>query len=142
MKRKRGSSLIEFALGLVVLAPVAVELTSWAATAYVIHELQSAVSQGAVFGSVEPLSWQAPDRAFENRVRNVVLYGHPDGQGKVRIPGLAASNVHVRVDRVTGSPRSIEVSIEGYQAPGGIVKLEVGPRVAMPYRGKVSGYAP
>jgi hypothetical protein len=142
MKRTSGSSMIEFALGLVVLAPVTVEVARWGAATYVLHEMQAAAARGAEFASSQPMSWQIPDQEFERRVRNVVLYGQPEGGGTARIPGLQAANVQVTVERDLGRPRAVEVSILKYEAPGGIVTLEAGPRVAMPYRGRISGYAP
>jgi hypothetical protein len=140
MRRRRGSSLIEFALGLVVLAPVTVEVARWGATAYVLHEMQSAAGEGAAFASTAPTTWGVRDLDFERRVRNVVLYGNPGGGERARIAGLRAENIQVTVMQERGLPRTVEVSIRGYEAPGRVLlRLDGGPRVSMPYRGRISG---
>ena len=126
--------------GPVVLAPVTVGLARWGATAYVVHEMQTAVAQGAAFAATAPLSLAGPDAEFERQARNVVLYGNAAGGERPRIPGLNAADIQVTIGREGGIPRSVEVGVGGYEGPGGVVRLEAGPRVSLPYRGRIAGF--
>jgi hypothetical protein len=140
MRRLRGSSLIEFALGLTVLTFAAVELTRWVANAYVLHQMQAALHQAAHWASSEPLAFKGSDARFEQRVRNVVLYGNPDGGSMPSVPGLHPNNVRVEIVRQASRPSAVNLSIHGYEGPGGAVILPAGPRVSMPYRGRLAGF--
>jgi hypothetical protein len=138
MKSRRGSALIEFALGLVVLAPVLIGLTRLIVTAYVLSEMQSAVRQGAEFASQQPFGFEEPGPEVKDRIRNVVLYGTPDRGERPRIPGLLPDSVRITVVRRGGLPQQVSVSIGDYRAPGGAVQIQQGPRSSFPYRGRIA----
>jgi hypothetical protein len=137
MRRRRGSSMIEFALGMLVLAPVMAGLARWTATSYLIYEMQEAVRSGAIYAAGQPgARYLSAERAgqgsdFERRVRNIVLCGDASGRGVVKIPGLKAENVNVTFGGPAGG--IVTISIAGYEAPGGVVTVPKGPSASMPF---------
>jgi hypothetical protein len=46
--------------------------------------------------------------------------------------------VQIEVKREAGIPKLILVSISGYRAPGGAIRIEQGPKAAFPYRGRIA----
>jgi hypothetical protein len=135
--RQRGSALIEFALGLVVLAPILTGLAGLAITVLTNDAIAVAAREGAAYGSMQPLGFGPEDEAFVQRVRNVAVFRNPEGAGKPRVAGLAPENVEVVVHRERGIPQAVEVGVAGYRAAGGSVSIARGPRVTYPYRGRL-----
>lgn len=136
--RRRGSSLLEFALGIAVLAPVVVGVAKMGATVYVMDQLGAVARDAAQYASTQPAGLTVDDPAFLARVRNVAVRGNPEGSGEPRIAGLEARHVSVEVVREGGVPRSVAVWIANYEAPGGAVKIESGPHAIYPYRGRIA----
>ena len=118
MKRfsRRGSSLLEFAVATGILIPLFTGTFQFGYALFVYNDLQSAVRGGARYASMRAYdsATNTPSAGFLTAVRNVVVYGNPDGSGGAVAPGLAASNVEVLPNMHGAVPESITVQITGY----------------------------
>ena len=136
--RKRGSGLLEFALGLPVLVLLFVGLAQLACTVYVYDRLASAVRAGARYAA--KTAFDEPEYQFVGRVKNVVVYGNamPDDGAAPLAVSLTTSNVAVRWTRDgAGVPQTITVSLNKYNLPVLLQRIELSgrPSVTMPYAG-------
>jgi hypothetical protein len=111
-RNRRGSALLEFALGLAVLTPAFAYGVMYLQSFYWMSELEDAVRRGA------EAAMRSGDEAL---VRQAVLQ-----QG---VPGLRGEHVRVKWEE-----KRVTVSVEGYglKAPGGEIRLAGRPRAMMP----------
>ena len=106
LRKERGSSILEFAIGASLLVLLFTGIFQFGYTFYAYSKLENAVRAGARFAalSVYPVSGpttnSSPTSAFVTQVKNVTVYGHPNGGVDGRTPmvsGLTTAHVSVNV---------------------------------------------
>ncbi|HWB83790.1 MAG TPA: TadE family protein [Bryobacteraceae bacterium] len=138
-RRCAGTAIIEFALGSGVLLATFAGTFQFGYTFLEYNRLETAVVQGARFASLVPYNsgTTTPSNAFLMSVRNVTLYGNPDGGTSPVVPGLEASDVNLTVTFANGAPNAMTVSINGYAIDSvfGKMTMKGKPRVTYAYQG-------
>jgi Flp pilus assembly protein TadG len=117
MRRSRqGSALLEFALATSILVPLFAGTFQFGYTLYVYNNLQSAVRGGARYASMRSYDSanSTPSSGFSTAVKNMVVYGNPDGTGQPVSRGLTPSNVQILPTMNGAAPESITVQITAY----------------------------
>lgn len=112
----RGGVLVEFALAALVLTPVILGTFSFGLAIRDYNALQTAVRNAARWASLQDYdsSSSTPSATFETRVKNLVLYGDPNGQGSLTVSKLTAGNVQLTVTMQNNLPYQMTVSIVNY----------------------------
>lgn len=114
---RQGSALLEFALATSILIPLFTGTFQFGYTLYVYNNLQSAVRGGARYASMRSYDSanDMPSIGFSTAVKNMVVYGNPDGTGQPVSRGLTISNVQIQPNMNGAAPESITVQIAGYK---------------------------
>lgn len=142
--RRRGSAMLEFAIGASVMLSVFAGTFQFGYTFYQYNLLKNAVMNGASYAAMRNYdsTTTTPSTAFLTAVQNVVVYGDPSGGTTPVAPNLATSNVNVvpTLNNNASSnqpPIAMTVSISGYtiNAVFGSTTLTSKPTVTYPYRG-------
>jgi hypothetical protein len=107
--------MLEFAVAAGILVPLFAGTFQFGYTLFVYNSLSSAVRGGARYAAMRGYdsSGATPSEGFATAVRNMVVYGNPDGSGQPVAPGLTAANVEVVPNMRGAAPESITVSISG-----------------------------
>ena len=138
-RRRKGSAIVEFAVGSGVLLAVFSGTFEFGYTLLQYNKLIGAVTQGARYASIVPYDsgTSSPSAAFLAGVQNMVLYGKPVAAATPILPGLTPANVRLEVTFVNGVPNSMAVSITGYtiNALFGVHTFTGKPLVTYPYQG-------
>ena len=115
-RSRRGSALLEFAIAASILVPLFTGTVQFGYTLYVYNNLQSGVRGGSRYASMRSYdsSSATPSTEYSTCVKNMVIYGNPDGTGQPVSRGLTASNVQVQPNMHGAAPKSITVQITGY----------------------------
>jgi Flp pilus assembly protein TadG len=140
--QRRGSALIEFALTFVVLFPLMTGIFQFGYCLFNFMELKNAVREGARYASLRTYDSNSStySSAFGAAVRNVVVYGDPNGGRVPSAPRLTTANVSLTVTFSSGVPRSVTVSIVNYSLPAAFTTFILNkPSSTFPYTGR---YAP
>ncbi len=136
-KPRRGSALIEFAVGLAILTPVFIGGLQFFEAYVTTKRLQGAVSQGAVAAAALPYDSanETPTHEFKRFAEDAVLGS--------AIPGLRREHIRVSMRFDGGRPSEVEVRVSGFQVrvPGGAITLDGKPQAFSPYRGHWSASA-
>jgi Flp pilus assembly protein TadG len=113
---RRGSALLEFAFAASILVPLFTGTFQFGYTLYLYNNLQSAVRSGARYAAMRSYDSASgmPSIEYSTGVKNMVIYGNPDGTGQPVSRGLTASNVQVQPNMHGAAPESITVQITGY----------------------------
>lgn len=123
-RRQDGNAVVEFAIGSSMFLAIFVATFQYGFTFFVYNDLLSAVRAGARYGSMAvydaavPTVGSVPTSDFVTAVKNVTVYGHPEGAASGAQPvvdGLTPSQVRVDVSFAAGLPHLVTVSIQGYQ---------------------------
>jgi Flp pilus assembly protein TadG len=117
-RRRGGNAVVEFAIGIGLLVTTFSGVYQFGYTFYVYDLLQSAVRQGARYGSLADYDGGlSGGAAFTNNVRNMVVYGTtaPASGALPVAPGLKNGNVIVTplLDS-QGVPSRITVQIDDF----------------------------
>lgn len=116
---RRGSAIIEFAIGTPVVIALLAGLFQFGYAFHVYHGLSSAIRNGARYASVA--DYDSPSgNAFRQAVVNVTVYGEtaPKNDAKPLMPGLAPAHVAVTAETdPTGMPMRVSVTINGFSLP-------------------------
>ena len=115
-RSRQGSALLEFAITASILVPLFTGTFQFGYTLYVYNNLQSAVRSGARYAAMRSYDSASgtPSTEYSTGVKNMVIYGNPDGTGQPVSRGLTASNVQVQPNMHGAAPESITVQITGY----------------------------
>lgn len=110
--------MVEFAIGVTMLATVFAGTFSYGYTFYRYNTLLAAVNAGARYASLRPYDSTSttPTTAFQTAVANMVVYNDPapaTGTSPV-VPGLATSHVNLAVTFTDGVPTAMTVSLTGF----------------------------
>jgi len=141
---ERGATLWEFGMGFWILVLFFTGTYQFGYGIYTYNALENAVRAGAEYAAMQAYdsSTSTPSSAFLTQVRNVVVYGDPDGTNTTPVvPGLTASQVVLTVTFASRVPTTMSVKINGYSinAIFGSFTMNNKPEVTMPYMGR---YAP
>jgi hypothetical protein len=109
---QRGSALLEAALALALLAPLAVMAGQYAWGYYQVQSLHSVVEESARFAA--SASMRDGEEAWKESVRQFALCGAPEPCSVPQIPLLRPENVQVELVWPERSPAVARVSIEGF----------------------------
>ncbi len=107
-KNERGSTLVEFAIGATVFLTVMFAVMEFGRALWVHNALSDAARRGARYAVVN-------SAADVNKVKNVVVYGDPDGGTKPLVDNLSAANVNVTYSNFGLSDGTATVKITNYQ---------------------------
>jgi Flp pilus assembly protein TadG len=115
-RSSQGSALLEFALAASILVPLFTGTFQFGYTLYVYNNLQSAVRGGARYASMRSYdsATSTPSTGFSTAVKNMVVFGNPDGTGQPVSRGLTPSNVQIQPNMNGAAPESITVQIAAY----------------------------
>ncbi len=112
--RRRGTALIEFALAFAALWAIASAVFEFGYSMYVYNSLVSALTHAGLYAARE--TFTEPGSDFTNAVRNMAVYGAPDGGTRALAPGLTPGHVTVDLTRdAAGVPATVSVGVTGYQ---------------------------
>lgn len=142
--------MIEFAAASIILIPLFVGTFQFGYTFYVYNLLCTQMRAGARYASLKTFKCLSSSEItdFKTAVKNMVMYGNPDGTGTLIEPGLTASQIDVEVKDVNGVnadqshiPSYVTVTTLNYQVDAVITKFTFNgkPIVRFPYLGR---YAP
>lgn len=138
-RKRSGAAIVEFAVGSGILLALLSGTFELGYTFIQYNKLETAVTQGARYASLVPYdsSTSTPSTAFLSAVKNVVLYGSPEGGDLPVVSGLTAGNVNLTVSFKDGVPSAMEVSVTGYVVNALFRNhtLDGKPRVTFPYQG-------
>src|SRR5881397_2105291 len=116
-RERRGNAILEFALSLGLLLSALAGVWEFGYTFYLYNNLESAVRNGARYGSLADYdggSWNGAD--FTRQVQNMVVYGNPDPASGARPVVLGLDTSHVKVTpQLRGLvPQRITVAINDF----------------------------
>jgi Flp pilus assembly protein TadG len=122
-KNERGSTLVEFAIGVTVFLTAMFGVLEFGRALWVHNALTDAARRGARYATMH----SATD---SDAVKNVVVYGDPAGGSQPMINNLTTANVNVNYNNFGLNDGTVSVSITGYQFQ--FVVPIVGTTITMP----------
>lgn len=105
---ERGSTLVEFAIGATVFMTAMFAVLEFGRALWVHNALTDAARRGARYATLNTA-------ASATQVKNVVVYGNPDGSGSPMVNDLSAANVDVNYSGFGLNDGTVSVSITNYQ---------------------------
>ncbi len=105
---ERGSTLVEFSIAVTVFLIVMFGVVEFGRALWVHNALADAARRGARYAAVSKSS-------EADKVKNVVVYGNPDGAGDPMIPNLTTTNVEVNYSGFGLNKGTVSVSVTNYQ---------------------------
>lgn len=147
LRSRRGNAMVEFALASGVLVPLFLGTFQFGYTFYVYNLLCTQMRAGARYASLKTFQCSSID-TFKTQVKNMVMYGNPDGTGTLIEPGLTAAQLDVEVKDVNGNnadathtPSYVTVTTVNYSVNAVVTTFNFNgkPIVRFPYLGR---YAP
>jgi Flp pilus assembly protein TadG len=115
-RHRRGSVIVEFALGSGVLLAAFTGTFQFGYTFLQYNNLANAVARAARYASLVPYdsATTAPSDAFQAAVQNMVLCGSPATCASPVLSGLTTDKVILTVTFANGIPSAMTVAISGY----------------------------
>jgi|SRR6185369_10218580 Flp pilus assembly protein TadG len=107
-KNERGATLVEFAIGVTVFLTVMFAVLEFGRLLWVHNALTDAARRGARYATMHT-------QGSADQVKNVVVYGNPDGTGQPMLTNLSTTNVTVNYDNFNLNDGTVSVSIDSYQ---------------------------
>jgi len=128
---RQGTALLEIALCVAVLAPLAVMGLDYAYAMYRLEEVRLAVQEASLWSATARLD--KGEFEFAARVRRVAAYGSAEGKTP-RLQGVAPENFRVEVRKRDGKIVAVRVAAQGIRLvwPGGGRVLQNAPSAEMP----------
>jgi Flp pilus assembly protein TadG len=105
---ERGSTLVEFAIGVTVFVTVMFAVLEFGRALWVHNALSDAARRGARYAVLHSAGSAA-------QVKNVVVYGNEAGTGQPMLNDLTTANVNVVYNNFGLNDGTVSVSITGYQ---------------------------
>lgn len=135
---ERGGTLVEFAIAATVFLTCMFAVIEFGRALWVHNALSDAARRGARYAVIH-------STAEEAKVKNVVVYGSPNGKGKPLVDNLTTDNVQVVYSSYGLNQGTASVSITNYQFQF-VVPL-IGTTIQMPaytttLTGESVGYVP
>ena len=118
--RRRGNSIVEFSLAFPMLVVSFAGCFQFGYTFLLYNRLENSVRAAARYASLRAYNsaTSTPSTDFAAAVKNVAIYGNPDGGTQTTAPGLTSNHIQLTVDIVNGVPDTITVAISGYAVNG------------------------
>jgi Flp pilus assembly protein TadG len=120
---ERGSTLVEFAIGVTVFATAMFGVLEFGRALWTHNALTDAARRGARYAVLHT-------SGDINQVKNVVVYGNPAGTGNPMLNNLSTANVNVSYNSFGLNDGTVTVSITNYQFQ--FVVPIVGTSITMP----------
>jgi Flp pilus assembly protein TadG len=105
---ERGSTLVEFAIGVTVVLTSMFAVIEFGRALYTHNALADAARRGARYATLH-------SAANIDQVKNVVVYGDPAGGSQPLVPNLGTANVAVNYSDFALNKGTVTVSVTGYQ---------------------------
>jgi len=105
---ERGSTLVEFAIGVTVFATVMFAVLEFGRALWVHNALSDAARRGARYAVLN-------NAGSADQVKNIVVYGNAAGTGQPMLNDLTTANVNVVYNNFGLNDGTVSVSITGYQ---------------------------
>ena len=105
---ERGSTLVEFAIGVTVFATAMFAVLEFGRALWVHNALSDAARQGARYAILH-------SAGSTDEVKNVVVYGNPAGTGNPMLPNLTTDKVLVDYNGFGLNEGTVTVSIDQYE---------------------------
>jgi Flp pilus assembly protein TadG len=141
-KAERGNSIIEFVLSFSLLFAVFTGVFQFGYSFYLYNKLQTAMRSAACFASRRTYdsSTSTPTDSYIAAVRNMAVYGNPDGGTQPVISGLTPSKVSVNITWQSNLPAAVTVRMNNYTINGMFMSFTLSKPVAtFPYVGRYAG---
>ena len=122
-KNERGSTLVEFAIGVLVFATAMFAVLEFGRVLWAHNALTDAARRGARYAVLHTAN-------DVDQVKNVVVFGDAAGTGNPMLPNLTADNVNVAYNGFGLNDGTVTVSITNYQFQ--LVIPMVGTTLTMP----------
>ncbi|MBM3755836.1 MAG: pilus assembly protein [Acidobacteria bacterium] len=114
---QRGNASVEFALSFALLWSVVSGVYQLGHSLYVYNQLSVAMSTAARFAGRDSIG--SVKDGYSNRIKNVAVYGNPEGTGEPMVKGLATSNIDVDIQEDgEGVPRNVTVGVNQFKVDG------------------------
>ena len=120
---ERGSTLVEFAIGVTVFVTVMFAVLEFGRALWVHNALSDAARRGARYAVLN-------NAGSADQVKNIVVYGNDAGTGQPMLNNLTPANVNVVYNNFGLNDGTVSVSITGYQFQ--FVIPVVGTTITMP----------
>jgi Flp pilus assembly protein TadG len=116
-KRERGSSLVEFSVSFALLFAIFTGVFQFGHSFYLYHRLESAVRGAARHASMRTYDSASatPSEQWVTAVKNMAVYGNPDGTGQPIVAGFTRANVNVAMTFLGGVPGRVAVRVTNYR---------------------------
>jgi hypothetical protein len=113
--KRRGSAIVEFALGFSVLWACLAGIFQFSHAMYVYNALTIAIHNGSQYAAF--VEFDSASNTFVQKIKNQVVYGTSQGGGNPLLPGLGINHVSVvwTVD-ASGIPQTITTSIQNFSS--------------------------
>ncbi len=105
---ERGSTLVEFAIGVTVFVTVMFAVLEFGRALWVHNALSDAARRGARYAVLN-------NAGSADQVKNIVVYGNAAGTGQPMLNNLTTANVNVVYNNFGLNDGTVSVSITGYQ---------------------------
>ena len=105
---ERGATLVEFSIAVSVFLMVMFGVIEFGRALWVHNALADAARRGARYATLH----KSDD---VDKVKNVVVYGDPDGAGQPMVPNLTPENVTVNYSGYGLNKGTVSVSVTNYQ---------------------------
>jgi Flp pilus assembly protein TadG len=140
---EKGSAAIEFALGAMVMVYAFTGIFQYGYSFYQYSLLETAVHEAAIYAGQEAFPSTAASGSnisscYATRIKNMAIYGNPNGGSKALLPGLGTNNIVVNMAATSGTPSQVTVAISNFTLNGvlGSTALTNKPQATMPYTGR------
>jgi hypothetical protein len=120
---ERGSTLVEFSIAATVFLMVMFAVIEFGRAVWTHNALADAARRGARYAVINP-------EANEDNVKNVVVYGNPDGGKNPVVAGLTTDNVEVDYNGFGLDVGTAQVTIKEYKFK--FVVPIIGTKIQMP----------
>ena len=107
-KNERGSTLVEFSIAMTVFITAMFGVMEFGRALWVHNALTDAARRGARYATLHA-------QADSSSVKNVVVYGNPEGSGEPMLTNLNTGIVNVDYDNFGLNDGTVSVSIDEYQ---------------------------
>jgi Flp pilus assembly protein TadG len=107
-KNERGSTLVEFAIGVTVFVTAMFAVLEFGRALWVHNALSDAARRGARYAVLHSAGSDA-------EIKNIVVYGNAAGTGQPMLNDLTTANVNVVYNNFGLNDGTVAVSITGYQ---------------------------
>jgi Flp pilus assembly protein TadG len=123
-ENERGSTLVEFAIGVTVFLTAMFAVLEFGRALFVHNALTDAARRGARYATLHA-------EASSSQVKNVVVYGNEGGSGQPVLANLSTTNVDVDYNGFGLNDGTVTVSINEYEFQ--FVIPIVGTSITMPH---------